>query len=927
MGKELYDDILRWNRDKELNNQVYTRITEKGAIRIPSADLKVGHIIEVMAGERVPADMVLLSTSETEGSIFIKTDQLDGETDWKLRKAVAITHKASQEQGPSSLLELSAMVVAEPPNQLVDQFTGRFHCRTSNGDHNEGLGVENTLWASTVVTTGSCIGIVIYTGKETKSMMNSTTPSNKIGITDHELNILALLLLILMLGVSLILLALSGFTPNSHVQMFRYVLLLSTIIPISLRVNLDMAKIYYCYKISNDPHIPNTKPRNSTIPEELGRIHFLLTDKTGTLTKNLMTLKKIEFEFAGFTKDNENSISTLREGLLLGLKFPTASSYGQQIRSREAQIRDCLTAMALCHKVTTVYDNEGHKAFQASSPDEIALVEFAQDMGVELKVGKEDHMELETSYGREYYTILNIFPFSSARKRMGILLRDEKTGNIIFYMKGAEEVVVQRVHQKTRAKLLEDCSNLAREGLRTMVLAQRMVSESDYRAFDEAYERARSSMVGRDAKVAEVIETLERDMEYLAVTGVEDKLQEDAGKTIENLRHANIAVWVLTGDKVETAKCIAKSTRLLVPGRELGDERCVHLIDLDYNELQVELTDLQTKDIKGKVLVIDGKTLNLALSSFEKMFIEVAMKADSVLCCRVSPTQKTRVVEALKKHTKYRICSIGDGGNDVGMIQAAHVGVGVEGVEGKQASLAADFSVSEFRSLNKLVLWHGRLSYKRTAKLSNFIFHRGLIIAVIQALFISVFYYCAIPIYNGLLMLGYSSIYTMMPVFSLVLEEDTDVATVMTYPQLYKTLRESRFLGLTTFLMWMWKSLYQGSVIILLALVLFPETNFLSIVAITFTSLILTELLNVWTEIERSHWLMYVAWGFSLLIYVLSMLLMNTYFDLEYIFSMDFLWRVLLITTCSWAPLHIGKFIKDRLYPPEHRKVMLGELD
>ena len=155
------------------------------------------------------------------------------------------------------------------------------------------------------------------------------------------------------------------------------------------------------------------------------------------------------------------------------------------------------------------------------------------------------------------------------------------------------------------------------------------------------------------------------------------------------------------------------------------------------------------------------------------------------------------------------------------MILESDVGIGIEGKEGMQASLASDFSLKEFCQLRKLVLWHGRLSYRRSAILSQFVFHRGLIISVIQAIFIILFYFVAIPIYNGFLMLGYATIYTALPVFSLVFDTDTDVESVLQFPPLYKTLQKGRSLNLKTFCVWIWKSVYQVSQISSTILTLF----------------------------------------------------------------------------------------------------------
>lgn len=200
----------------------------------------------------------------------------------------------------------------------------------------------------------------------------------------------------------------------------------------------------------------------------------------------------------------------------------------------------------------------------------------------------------------------------------------------------------------------------------------------------------------------------------------------------------------------------------------------------------------------------------------ENRLIEYASKCPSVLVCRCSPTQKAVITKKMKESLHKTVASVGDGGNDVAMIQESNVGIGIVGKEGLQASLAADFSITQFSHIRELILWHGRLSYKRTAALAQFVIHRGLIISVIQAVFSITFYFVAIPIYNGYLMLGYSTIYTSIPVFSLVFDADTDKDQVLNFPPLYKTLQKGRLLSFKTFLIWTWKSMYQGAVILML---------------------------------------------------------------------------------------------------------------
>ena len=865
--------------------------------------------------------MALLATSEESGTVFIRTDQLDGETDWKLRKAVSCTQEVYLKSEDSIAL-CDAMIIAEQPDKNIYKFIGTFEMIHNRVIISEGLGLDNTLWSSTVLTKGIAIGLVLYTGKETRSVMNSNAARQKFGVCDEELNNLSKLMFGVMVIIALVLVIFTGLKSSSYILFFRHLLLLSSIIPISLRVNLDMAKIWYCHLIQKDRKIPNTIARNSSIPEELGRIQFVLTDKTGTLTLNEMTLKKIQLEAESISEENAaNKFSFMKS--IYSLENVIESS-------KQESLKNLLKALGICHMVTPV-KGDSEITFQASSPDEIAFVKYAGIYGITLTHRKENSIWLELEKNViEQYIILDSFPFSSATKRMGIIVQHPGSGNITFYLKGAEDVMKDKIQLKSKFKALEDCEILGRDGLRTLIISKKTLSLQEYKVWKKEFEKVSITTDDRERKVREVIDKLEVNMEVLGVTGVEDKLQNDVGETIEQLRDAGITVWILTGDKVETAQCIAISTRL-----KKKDQEWFELVNLNPDQIESKLNEFiqaarsfeksLNKPYDKKVIVIDGATLNYVLAEHEKLFIEAAINIPAVVCCRVAPTQKSQIVELLRKYSNKRLCSIGDGGNDVGMIQAAHIGIGIEGKEGKQASLAADFSISEFSSLRNLILWHGRHSYKRTAKLSNFVFHRGLIISVIQALFTCMFFFNAIPIYNGILMMGYATIYTNMPVFSIVLDQDADVDTVMNFPLIYKTLQLRKVIGFSSFCLCVFKSFYQGSVIIILALVLFPENSFTNIVSITFTSLIFTELLNVMTEIDKFHWAMGISEIVTGIIYLLSMFALKTYFDLYYLFSLDFLLRVVVITVLSWLPLHLAKKIMIHFDPPDYDKIKIRE--
>jgi phospholipid-translocating ATPase len=283
ISKEAHDEYIRYRRDVEANSQKYQRLTEAGFQDVPSSQLRVGDFVLVRKNEKIPADCILLRSNDPSGTCFIRTDQLDGETDWKLRIAVPTSQRLSANQ---SLFDERAVVYAQCPDQDIHKFVGKITWTTPSGVVVDSLSVENMLWMNTVNASDPIIGCVVYTGKDTKAVMNTSFAPTKVGLVDLEINRLTKILASVTLILSIAMVILQGFNGLWYVYMMRFLILFSSIIPISLRVNLDMGKTVYSYLIMKDENIKDTIVRTSTIPEELGRIDYLLTDKTGTLTKN-----------------------------------------------------------------------------------------------------------------------------------------------------------------------------------------------------------------------------------------------------------------------------------------------------------------------------------------------------------------------------------------------------------------------------------------------------------------------------------------------------------------------------------------------------------------------------------------------------------------------------------------------------------------
>lgn len=925
--REFIDDCRRYTRDREVNAQQFRKLTPSGTSLIPSSDIKVSDLIMVEKDQRVPADMVLLQTTEKSGSCFIRTDQLDGETDWKLRVALDTTQRLSS---PEEMLEIDACVYAEEPKKDIHSFVGKF--TQHDGECTEDpLNIENTLWANTVVASGTAIGIVIYTGRETRSVMNNSEARSKVGLLDLEINQLTKVCVAAVIGLAFVMILLKGFEGPWYRYFLRFVLLFSYIVPISLRVTLDMGKMVYSWMIQQDTDIPGTVVRSTTIPEEMGRVVYLLTDKTGTLTQNEMVMKKLHLGSVSFGAESFGDVAEhLKAALTLspGASGANLAQGARVRRSMSTRVQEAVRAIALCHNVTPVYEatgsvgeeealasglHRGQPVYQASSPDEVALVTWTECVGLELVFRDLSTMKVRTSNDQVMsYTILQTFPFTSERKRMGIVVKDESTGEIFLFMKGADTVMSSIVQYNDW--LDEECGNMAREGLRTLVVARKCLTEEQYLDFEARYNQAKVSIQERGVRMSAVIETLERDLELLCLTGVEDKLQDQVRPTLELLRNAGIKVWMLTGDKLETATSIAKSSRLVSRSQEL------HVFESISNrtEARCELNKFRRRN--DTALIIRGDALEVCLKFYPREFMELACQCPAVVCCRCSPTQKAEVVRLIKQYTNKTTCAVGDGGNDVSMIQEADAGIGIVGREGNQASLAADFSVTQFHHIARLLLVHGRYSYKRSAALSQFVIHRGLIISTMQAVFSSVFYFASVALYQGLLMVGYATVYTMFPVFSLVLDKDVSPKIALTYPELYKELSKGRSLSFKTFFIWVLISIYQGGIIMYGALLLF-EDEFIHIVSISFTSLILTELLMVALTIRTWHWLMIAAEMLSLSIYVASLFALNEFFDTQFIQTTPFLWKVTVITLVSCLPLYILKYLHRKVAPPSYSKL------
>jgi phospholipid-translocating ATPase len=400
-------------------------------------------------------------------------------------------------------------------------------------------------------------------------------------------------------------------------------------------------------------------------------------------------------------------------------------------------------------------------------------------------------MEVRVAGSTEKWDLLANLEFTSDRKRMSVIVRSATTNKIMLHMKGADDCMFARTRAQDplHSSTAQHVDTFAAEGLRTLVLGQREMSESEWETFAAKKKEADATVVGRAEALASLYETIEKDLEIVGATAIEDLLQDEVPETIALLRRANIRFWMLTGDKKSTAKTIGETCKLLQPS-----DSGYQLLDLDgAEEAEVKRSLDAARSQRSQLLsdgsiysiIVTGQTLKVLLEHYKQEFADLSLGASAVICCRVTPQQKADVV-GIVKDTKALTVAIGDGGNDVSMIQKANVGIGILGKEGLQAARAADYSIAQFRFLKNLLLVHGRLAYHRTTFIAQYCFFKSMTYALSQGLYNIWCGYSGTPLFNSMTALGFNSFFTGLGVWFYCFDIDTPTKDYcLKHPQFY----------------------------------------------------------------------------------------------------------------------------------------------
>ncbi|CAE8646873.1 unnamed protein product [Polarella glacialis] len=605
------DDRRRHIADRQTNGQRGFVVQTDSAGNVHILDTKwgellVGDVVIVRGEEEFPADLVPLASSGEDGSCYVSTANLDGETNLKLKMSASSSQKALCEdasdgtallnQAASRLGGLRGTMRAEAPQKSIHNFTGSV---TVDGCAEEALGPRQFLLRGTVLrNTAWVLGVVVYTGPHTRMVMNSRKAPSKLANLERVINasllvvvgaqcVLALISDILYMATKHRFLGYWYLYPGGQTTTIilpewigywlTFFVLYSNLMPISLYFTMEVCNAAQAWFIKNDLEMYDEEidcpanARSTNLGHELGQVSYIFSDKTGTLTQNVMELKQVSI--AGEIYGEVGEAPGFHGGRALALARI-------QDTKKAAAIDAFLEVLAVSHTVVASTDQSGNLKYEAESPDEGALVEAVSRLGWAFKGRTTSTLSVEVGQPGQTqsvkYQVLALNAFTSKRKRQSVIVK-RPSGEVVLLVKGADDIM--QLKARDAASFPEEhLLSFAKEGLRTLVLGRRSLSETELAAWLADYAKAQTNMEDRDRTLELVAETIERDLEIVGVTAIEDKLQVGVQETIVKIREAGIKLWVLTGDKLETARNIGFSTRVLSSG--LRNSTCCHFCSL-----------------------------------------------------------------------------------------------------------------------------------------------------------------------------------------------------------------------------------------------------------------------------------------------------------------------------------------------------------
>ncbi|XP_073831770.1 phospholipid-transporting ATPase IF-like [Musca autumnalis] len=848
--KEAHEDYQRYKNDNLVNYSKVKILREGKEIEIESRYVCPGDLVVVRADCDVPCDVVLLYSSDKSGKCFVTTANLDGETNLKTLTIPRTLPQISD----SNFCDLNKLGIIECESPRTDLYTFNGKMEVEGSSLVLPLTSDNLLLrGSKVKNTEMVIGCAVYTGMSTKLQLNSRYTGNKSASSEIYINKFLIFLVILMIAACIILYMLGRYEEVNTVPFMDYLgppiqvnaianiiedflaflILFNYMIPISMYMNIEIYRVLNAFFIQQDQKLYDAETdqravvNSSNLNEDLGQVNILFSDKTGTLTKNEMKFQQCsiagkKYVYRNFYLEDEESKQML------------------SVKEFEDKQMEFFKALTLCHTVQIAQNQMEDTAddqlqYQASSPDEKALLEACRQLGfiylgddndilkVKILLSKDEDSKIEK------HKRLHILEFSSERKRMSVIVADSE-GRKWLYTKGAESSVFELCSEQSRDMIKQTdphITEFAKEGLRTLAIARRLIPEEEYEEFCNDLMVAHNTLDRRKEMMAECYKHIECELELLGATAVEDSLQENVSETLTALQKAGMKIWVLTGDKVETAVNIA-----LACGHIASDSQQHFIVDCHCKEAVMACLQKLDNSYGNKsentksALIMDGISLAIALKELPEEFRQIALKCSAVLCCRLNPLQKSEVVTLIKKQKGYLTAAIGDGANDVSMIQEADVGIGIMGKEGLQAARCSDFSIAKFFMLQRLLLVHGHYNTARLSFLVLFYCYKNILITGIMVLFQLYDLFSSTSVYHSLYMWLFDVIYISFSfTFLAISEKPFSEEVLMRNPHLYLNNSQNRQVRWSVFLRWILNGAFHSIVVFFFAYFFFTLNN------------------------------------------------------------------------------------------------------